>query len=49
MREGEQGQNLNYKLILNSDHKTTAKFDMGERLTQIKFKQIAYVMQEKKE
>jgi len=41
MREGEKGQNLNYKLILNPDHKTTAKFDMGERLTQIKFKQIA--------
>jgi len=49
MREGEKGQNLNYKLILNPDHKTTAKFVMGERLTQIKFKQIAYVMHEMKE
>jgi len=35
MREGKKGQNLNYKLILNPDHKTTAKLDMGERLTQI--------------
>ena len=49
MREGEKGQNLKYKLILNPDHKTTAKFDMGERLTQIKVKQIAYVMHEMKE
>ena len=49
MREGEKGQNLNYKLILNPDHKITAKLDMGERLTQIKFKQIAYVMHEMKE
>ena len=31
MKEGEKGQDLNYKLILNPDHKTTAKFDMGER------------------
>jgi len=45
----KKGQNLNYKLILNPDHKTTAKLDMGERLTQIKFKQIAYVMHEMKE
>ena len=38
MREGEKEQNLNYKLILNPDrHKTKAKFDMGESLTQIKF------------
>jgi len=48
MREGEKGQNLNYKLILYPDYKTTAKFDMGKRLTQIKFKQIAYVMHEMK-
>ena len=26
MREGEKGQNLNYKLILNPGHKTTAKY-----------------------
>jgi len=50
MREGEKEQNLNYKLILNPDrHKTKAKFDMGERLSQIKFKQIAYVVHEMKE
>ena len=49
MREGEKGQDLNYKLILNPGHKTTAKFDMRKRLTQIKFKQRAYVMHEMKE
>ena len=49
MREGEKGEDLNYKLILNPGHKTTAKLDMGKRLTQIKFKQIAYVMHEMKE
>ena len=49
MREREKEKNLNYKLILNPGHKTTAKLDMGERLTQIKFKQIAYVMHEMKE
>jgi len=48
MREGEKGEDLNYKLILNPDHKTTAKLDVGKRLTQIKFKQIAYVMHEMK-
>jgi len=41
MRKGEKRQNLNYKIILNPGHKTTAKLDVGERLTQIKFKQIA--------
>ena len=49
MREGEKGEDLNYKLILNPDHKTTAKLVVGKRLTQIKFKQIAYVMHEIKE
>ena len=47
MREGEKGD-LNCKLILNPGHKTTAKLDVGKRLTQIKFKQIAYVMHEMK-
>ena len=49
MREGEKGEDLNYKLTLNPGHKTTAKLDVGKRLTQIKFKQIAYVMHEMKE
>jgi len=49
MREGAKGQNLKYKLILYPDHKSMAKFDIGDRLTQNKFKQIAYVMHEMKE
>ena len=49
MREGEKGEDFNYKLILNPGRKTTAKLDVGKRLTQIKFKQIAYVMREMKE
>ena len=49
MREGKKGEDLNYKLILNPGHKTTTKLDVGKRLTQIKFKQIAYVMREMKE
>ena len=36
MREGEKGEDLNYKLISNPGHKTTAKLDVGKRLTQIK-------------